>query len=35
MFGDPQHPAEASWALIRAHGVHTVRPGHGPVGQLG
>ena len=34
IFGDPQHPAEASWALLRAHGVHTVYPGHGPVGQL-
>jgi glyoxylase-like metal-dependent hydrolase (beta-lactamase superfamily II) len=34
MFGDPQHPAERSWALIRAHHVHTVYPGHGPVGPL-
>ena len=34
IFGDPQHPAEASWALIRAHHVHTVYPGHGPPGQI-
>jgi ribonuclease/clavin/mitogillin len=32
VFGDPEHPAEKSWALIRAHGVHTVYPGHGPSG---
>jgi glyoxylase-like metal-dependent hydrolase (beta-lactamase superfamily II) len=31
MFGDPQHPAEASWKLIRAHHVHRVYPGHGGV----
>jgi ribonuclease/clavin/mitogillin len=33
-FGDPQHPAEGSWELIRAHDVHTVYPGHGGVYRL-
>lgn len=32
--GDPHHPAEQSWELIRAHHAHTVYPGHGPAWQL-
>jgi ribonuclease/clavin/mitogillin len=34
MFGDRQHPAERSWEVIRAHGVHTVYPAHGATYDL-
>jgi glyoxylase-like metal-dependent hydrolase (beta-lactamase superfamily II) len=32
--GDPDDPAEQSWAKLRAQGVKSVYPGHGPVLKL-